>query len=106
MSLWMLLLLFTVIKIPMLGMMLWMPFRDDHSQDVLPDSDSSEPEDGGSKTMPAGPYDPHPRGSLCDPRPRRGPGGCAPLASPRRARRPSAAPRGGRACKAQRLRLR
>jgi hypothetical protein len=105
MSLWMLLLLFTAIKIPLLGMMLWMPFRNDRNEGLPSDTDSSE-QDGGSKTIPTDPRDPHPRRPLRGPRPRRGPDGCASAPFSSFARRPSAAPPVARACDAQRLRLR
>jgi hypothetical protein len=105
MSLWMLFLLFALIKIPLLGMMLWMPFRNDENDGVSQTADSSE-QDGGSKTMPADPRDPHRRGPWSGPRPRRGPSGCAPLPSLQRSRCPSAPHLAVRACETQRLRLR
>lgn len=63
MSLWMLFVLLALIKLPLIGLMLWMPFRNDEAviaSDLVDSSDSSE-EDGGSHTLPAGPIDPHPR---------------------------------------------
>ncbi len=88
MSLWMLFVLLAVIKLPLIGLMLWMPFRNDEAAIVpnLADA-SSDPsdEDGGSPTLPAGPLDPHPRMPL--PRsPRRGPHGSPALAPPARVR--------------------
>ena len=50
-----------VIKIPIAGLMLWMPFRYDESMRTTDAPDSSE-EDGGSMALPGGPLDPHPRG--------------------------------------------
>ncbi|HEX5853870.1 MAG TPA: hypothetical protein VFY36_12350 [Solirubrobacteraceae bacterium] len=73
MSLWVwILLLAALIKLPLAGLMLWLPYRYDESmRSPEPESTDSE-EDGGSKALPASPLDPHPRGPL--PRaPRRGP---------------------------------
>lgn len=67
------LLLAGLIKLPIAALMLWIPFRYDESQ-VVPDVSDSSEEDGGSKALPGGPLNPHPRGPL--PRsPRRGPHG-------------------------------
>ena len=89
MSLWMLLVLFGLLKLPFVGLMMWMPFRHDeamHATDVTDAPDSSE-EDGGSHTLPAGPRDPHPRMPL--PRsPRRDPHGSPALPAPARVRMP------------------
>jgi hypothetical protein len=91
MPLWLWILFFAaLIKIPLAGLMLWIPYRYDESQNVSDIPDSSE-EDGGSKALPASPLDPrprapHPRGPW--PRkPRRGPHG-SPTPSPRRVRAP------------------
>ncbi len=81
------LLLAGLIKLPIAALMLWIPFRYDESQ-IAPDasSDSNE-EDGGSKALPGGPLNPHPRGPL--PRhPRRGPHGSPSPGSPPRVRTP------------------
>ncbi|HEY5342855.1 MAG TPA: hypothetical protein VIJ66_04260 [Solirubrobacteraceae bacterium] len=86
MSLWMLFVLLALIKLPLIGLMLWMPFRNDVA--LLPSeaTDSTE-EDGGSHTLPAGPIDPHPRMPL--PRsPRRDPHGSPALPAPARVRTP------------------
>jgi hypothetical protein len=73
-----------LIKLPIAALMLWLPFRYDESMRSADVSDSSE-EDGGSKALPGGPLDPHPRTPL--PRsPRRGPHGDPALPSPRRVR--------------------
>jgi hypothetical protein len=89
MSLWMLFVLLGLIKLPFVGLMLWMPFRNDEalrSPDLTDTSDSSE-EDGGSPTLPAGPLNPHPRMPL--PRsPRRDPHGSPALPAPARVRTP------------------
>ena len=89
MSLWMLFVLLALIKLPLIGLMLWMPFRNDEAviaTDLTDLSDSSE-EDGGSHTLPGGPLDPHPRMPL--PRsPRRGPHGSPALPPPARIRTP------------------
>jgi hypothetical protein len=62
MSLWMLIVLFGLIKVPLAGLMLWLPFRNDEAMRPAEEtrSDSSE-DDGGSRTLPGGPRDPHPR---------------------------------------------
>jgi hypothetical protein len=90
MQLWIWIVLLTaLIKLPLLALMLWIPLRDDEAMQALEAPGSSE-EDGGSKALPGGPLDPHPRGPL--PRsPRRGPHGSPPCPSPRRVRlaRPS-----------------
>jgi hypothetical protein len=78
------LMLAALIKLPIAGLMLWIPFRDDsavRSDDV---TDSSE-EDGGSKVLPSGPLDPHPRTPLPR-RPRRGPHGSPSPPAPQRVR--------------------
>jgi hypothetical protein len=83
MPLWLWILLFAaVIKIPIAALMLWFPFRYDEAAEVPDVTDSSE-EDGGSKALPGGPLDPHPRAPR--PRkPRRGPHGSpSPSAPPR-----------------------
>jgi len=73
-----------LVKIPLAGLMLWMPFRNDEAMPSPDPSDSSE-EDGGSKALPGGPLDPHPRAPRT-PRPRRGPHGSPAPPSPRRVR--------------------
>jgi hypothetical protein len=87
MSLWILLVLLGLIKLPFVGLMLWIPFRNDEAMrppDTGDSSDSSE-EDGGTHTLPAGPRDPHPRMPL--PRsPRRDPHGSPALPAPARIR--------------------
>jgi hypothetical protein len=73
-----------LVKIPLAGLMLWIPFRNDEAMRAPDIPDSSE-EDGGSKALPAGPTNPHPR----TPRPRsprRGPHGSPSPGSPRRVR--------------------
>jgi hypothetical protein len=92
MQTWMWIVLFAgLIKLPIAALMLWIPFRYDEatqSQDV---SDSNE-EDGGSKVLPAGPPNPHPRSPL--PRsPRRGPHGSPSPSAPPRIRKPLRATR-------------
>ncbi len=74
----------TLVKLPIAGLMLWIPFRDDEAMASRDAGDSSE-EDGGSKALPGGPLDPHPRAPL--PRkPRRGPHGSPSPPAPRRVR--------------------
>lgn len=73
-----------LIKLPIAGLMLWIPFRYDESM-VAPEAPDSSDEDGGSKALPGGPRDPHPRSPL--PRnPRRGPHGSPSPGSPSRVR--------------------
>jgi hypothetical protein len=57
MSVWVLLALFGLIKLPLAALMLWLPFRDDASMRVEQASGSAD-EDGGSRTLPAGPRRP------------------------------------------------
>ncbi len=62
MSLWLLIVLFGLIKLPLAGVMLWIPFRNDEAMRVTNDapSDASESDDdGGSHTFPGGPQHPH-----------------------------------------------
>jgi hypothetical protein len=73
-----------LVKIPLAGLMLWIPFRNDEAMRA-PDVPDSSDEDGGSKALPAGPRNPHPRSPR--PRsPRRGPHGSPSPGSPRRVR--------------------
>jgi hypothetical protein len=93
MSLWMLLVLFGLLKLPLAGLMMWMPFRNDEAMRAhaaasdVPDAPDSSEDDGGSRALPAGPRDPHPRMPL--PRsPRRDPHGSPALPAPARVRMP------------------
>jgi hypothetical protein len=87
MSLWMLIVLLGLIKLPLIGLMLWMPFRNDEAV-LAPDlTDSSSEDDGGSPTLPGGPLDPHPHMPLPRP-PRRDPHGSPAIPAPRRVRTP------------------
>jgi|CZKG01.1.fsa_nt_gi hypothetical protein len=81
-----------LIKLPIAALMLWIPFHNDEAMRDPEASDSSE-EDGGSRALPAGPLDPHPR-TPRTPKPRRGPHGSpSPSSPPRvRTRRPAARP--------------
>jgi hypothetical protein len=73
-----------VIKLPIVGLMLWLPFRNDEAMRA-PDLPDSSDEDGGSKTLSGGCPDPHPRSP--HPRsPRRGPHGSPAPPAPRRVR--------------------
>ena len=75
-----------LIKLPIAALLLWLPFHYDESMRAPDASDSSE-EDGGSRALPGGPLDRHPRGPL--PRkPRRGPHGSPSPGSPPRVRKP------------------
>jgi hypothetical protein len=74
-----------LIKLPIAALLLWIPFRrDDAMMSTDPSTDSSE-EDGGSKALPGGPLDPHPRTPLPR-RPRRGPHGSPSPPAPARVR--------------------
>jgi hypothetical protein len=89
MPLWLwIVLLAGLIKLPIAALMLWIPFRYDEAMRAPADASDSSEEDGGSKALPGGPLDPHPRGPL--PRkPRRGPHGSPAPAPPRRLRTPA-----------------
>jgi len=85
MPLWMLILLAAVVvKLPIAALMLWIPFRNDEAARA---ADLAEPsdEDGGSKALPGGPTNPHPRTPLPH-LPRRGPHGSPSPSAPRRVR--------------------
>ena len=89
MGVWVLIALLALIKLPIAGLLLWMPFRSDPP--ATEPGDSSSQDDGGTKTLPGGRSDHrrHPRGPL--PRsPRRGPHGTPPPRPPERARPVSA----------------
>ncbi len=85
----MLFVLLALIKLPLIGLMLWMPFRNDDAlvASDMTDAGDSSGEDGGSHTLPGGPLDPHPRMPL--PRsPRRDPHGSPAIPAPARVRTP------------------
>lgn len=91
MPLWVwMVLLAAVIKLPIAGLLLWLPYRYDEAAHAPELPDSSSEEDGGSKALPGGPLDPHPRTPLPR-RPRRGPHGSPSPPSPPRLRRPARA---------------
>ena len=84
MRVWMVIVLVGLLKMPLVALLLWLPFRDDPA--ATDQSDSSQ-DDGGSKTR----FDPtrprHPRAPL--PRlPRRGPHGGMTDSPPPRMRQP------------------
>jgi hypothetical protein len=88
MPLWLwILVLLTLVKLPIAGLMLWIPFRDDEAMRA-PDAPDSSDEDGGSRALPGGPLDPHPRAPFPH-RPRRGPHGSPTPPAPRRVRTPA-----------------
>jgi hypothetical protein len=89
MSLWMLLVLIGLLKLLLVGLMIWMPFRHDEAMRApeARDAPDSSEEDGGSHTLPAGPRDPHPRMPLPH-SPRRDPHGSPALPAPARVRTP------------------
>ena len=85
MPLWLwVLFLVALVKIPLAGLMLWIPYRNDEAMRATDTPDSSE-EDGGSKALPGGPLNPHPRAPRPR-RPRRGPHGSPAPSSPPRVR--------------------
>jgi hypothetical protein len=106
MSLWMVIVLLGLLKLPIAALMLWIPFRDDQAMHMAgstgeEDAPESSEDDGGSIALPASPLDPHPQSPRPHPR-RRGPHGSdAPPPSPPRVRRPTTA-----VAEPQRLRLR
>jgi hypothetical protein len=90
---WLLILGFGLIKLPIALAMLWLPFRTDESL-ALPggeEGDSSEEDDGGSKTLAGAPrrpspHRPRPRPGWRPRGPRRGPHGAPSPAAPPRSR--------------------
>ncbi|HEY1688292.1 MAG TPA: hypothetical protein VGF95_05445 [Solirubrobacteraceae bacterium] len=95
MSVWVLLLLLGVIKIPLAGLMIWMPFRSDPAiidddDDGVDDQPSDDGGDGGSKRPHSPRPGPHPRSPL---RNRRRRGAHGQPTSPLRVRFPLVAPR-------------
>jgi hypothetical protein len=86
MQTWMwIVLLAGLVKLPIAALMLWIPFRYDESMKAVEDASDSSEEDGGSKALPGGPLDPHPRRPLPH-LPRRGPHGSPAPPSPPRSR--------------------
>jgi hypothetical protein len=82
-------LLAALIKVPIAGLMLWMPFRNDEAMRA-PELPDSPDQDGGSKTLPGGSPYPRPHTPLpCSPR--RGPHGSPSPPAPRRVRTAAAA---------------
>lgn len=97
MSLWMVIVLLGLVKLPVAALMLWLPFRNDQAMNigaVGPETDASgdSEDDGGSIALGASPVDPHPRSPLPRPR-RRGPHGSGAPSAPQRIRRPAVAAR-------------
>lgn len=93
MSVWLIILLFAVMKLPLAALMLWMPFRSDSAYHADDAGESDGKDDGGIKdeSTDLPPRGPHPRTPRRWPR-RRGPHGSP--ASPARTRfrkRPSVA---------------
>jgi hypothetical protein len=74
-----------LIKLPIAGLLLWIPFRRDDAMTSTDASTDSSEEDGGSKVLPGSPLDPHPRTPLPR-RPRRGPHGSPSPPPPARVR--------------------
>lgn|SRR5487761_1687790 len=87
MPLWLIFLLLGLIKLPIAALMLWIPLRSDEAMSAKDDDGRSSAEDdgGGSKVLPAGPRNPHPRPPLSGGR-RRGAHGTPPPGSPKRVR--------------------
>ena len=106
MSLWMVIVLLALLKLPIAALMLWIPFRNDQAMNMAApvdadESGASDDDDGGSKTLPASRWIPtrarpdrtHVAGDLTDPIPSAPPPrGCAHPLSPS----PSGAPGRGR----------
>jgi hypothetical protein len=91
-TLWLLIILLAIVKLPLIALMMWMPFRAEAKQmkaeAEAADDSSADEDDGGSKILPD-PYDPHPRTPLRGPwGPRRGPHDTVPPPSPPRTRTP------------------
>jgi hypothetical protein len=83
----MLIVLLGLIQLPLAGLMLWMPFRNDEAMRAPSVSQDSSEEDGGSHTLPGDSRGPHPRMPLPH-SPRRGPHGSPALPAPARVRMP------------------
>jgi hypothetical protein len=91
---WVVLLTFGLIKLPIAALMLWIPFRADAAMASLPaeedpQADSSGEDEGGSKIRCGAGPGPHPRAPRPGRRPRRGPHGEPAPPAPARARTPS-----------------
>jgi hypothetical protein len=86
MPLWLLLMLMGLIKLLVASLMLWLPFRSDAAMSAREDENRADAdEDGGSRTLPGSPTEPHPK--LPHPHgPRRGPHGSPSPPSPARVR--------------------
>jgi hypothetical protein len=92
---WVLIMTLGLVKVPIAVLMLWIPMRSDAALVSIPSEapsaedataeDSSEEDDGGSKTLTRNPHDPRPYPHAPLPR-RRGPHGSPPLPSPARVR--------------------
>ena len=101
MSLWLLIILLGLLKLPIAGLMLWIPYRNDKAMNASASAaaaEADEPDvsedDGGSMALPASPLDPHPQSPRPHPR-RRGPHGSDPAPpSPPRVRRTAIAAAG------------
>jgi hypothetical protein len=76
-----------LIKLPIAGLMIWLPIRNDQAA-YVPDPESSTEDEGGSHALPGGPLDPHPRA----PRPSR-PGPSSPRRDPHGSPAPPSPPR-------------
>lgn len=74
MSVWLIIVLFAAVKVPLAALMLWLPFREDSAL-IDDDQESSDGgDDGGIKDSVDPPRGPHPRSPRRWPR-RRGPHG-------------------------------
>jgi hypothetical protein len=85
MPLWLVFALMALVKLVMATTMLWVTLRSDAAMSTIEDDPRSDSDDGGSKTLPASPIEPHPRLPLPN-RPRRGPHGSPSPPSPARVR--------------------
>jgi hypothetical protein len=85
MPLWLVFALMALVKLVMATTMLWVTLRSDTAMSAVDDHPQSDSDDGGSKTLPGTPTEPHPRLPLPY-RPRRGPHGSPSSPSPARVR--------------------
>lgn len=86
MSIWIIIILLGVLKIPAAALLLWLPFRSDSAAEDEDDAgEAPEDGDGGIEASPQPPRGPHPRSPIGWPR-KRGPHGSP--SSPARVRVP------------------
>ncbi|MGA7705123.1 MAG: hypothetical protein WB998_09540, partial [Solirubrobacteraceae bacterium] len=64
MSLWVLLAAMGLFKLVVATLMLWVPFHADSAMVSLAEDDGGGEDEGGTKTVPGSPREPHPRRPL------------------------------------------